>query len=139
MGIEENKEIVRKFFDEVVNKRDYSKADEFMAEDFNSRFGNPTVSGKEAHMQHYRYLHSLSSDLHLEINDMVAEENKVVVFCTWSGTHTGVLDGHPPTSKPFTLDMVGLWELRDRKLVKGRMSGNLLNFYKQLGITPSIE
>ena len=139
MGIEENKEIVRQFFDEVVNKRDYSKADDFMVEEFNSRFGNPTVSGKEAHMQHYKYLHSLSSDLYLTINDMVAEGNKVVVFCTWSGTHTGELDGHPPTGKHFTLDMVGLWECQDKKLIKGRMSGNLLSFYKQLGIAPSIE
>ena len=84
MSIEENKEVLQRYFDELFNNQDYSKGDEIIHEDFAYAFSDD-LKGVEGHKKHTADIHSWFSNLHVEILDMAVEENKAVVLEEMTG------------------------------------------------------
>ena len=87
-----NKEVVLKFYEEVFNKWDVSKLDEFMKDDYIQH--NPTVEdGKEGFIKFTQRFFSLKP--RMEIVKIGADEDMVYVFfkCTLeNGTINKVCD-----------------------------------------------
>ncbi len=50
------------------------------------------------------WVREFSSDVHYDIDDIIAEGDEVAVRMTQSGTHTGTVRGIPPTGKSFSVD-----------------------------------
>ena len=140
MGIEENKVIMQRYFDELMNNRDYSKVDEIPHEDYAASEGHG-LKGIKGHKQYIDYLHSGSSNGHVETQELVAEGNKVVAFSKWIGTWDKEFIGIPPNGKQFSYDMIGMYEFKDGKVYRGlvRSLGDKLGQYQQLGFLPSTE
>ena len=51
---------------------------------------------------------------------MVAEDDKVVTYKTFSGTHQGEFAGIPPSNKEVTIDVIDIFRVED-----GDCSGEL--------------
>lgn len=136
MGIEENKEVVRKYY-EIINSRDYSRLHEVMHEDFSGRPGQKTLNGIEDRKKDQEYQVACFPDTHNELKEMIAEDEKVVVFTTMTATHTGAdFMGHPATGKRAEFDGLAVYTLRDGKLIKGRVILDQLKGFQQLGFYP---
>jgi predicted ester cyclase len=91
---EQNKTDFRRFVDEVINNGNVDAVDEFIAEDFtehNPIPGMEDLSGREAMKQMVGIFMSSFSDLKATINELIAEDDKVVGIMTTTGTHTGEL------------------------------------------------
>ena len=91
---EEIKQRYREFTDQVINKGNMDAVDEFIAEDFtehNPIPGMEDLSGREAMKQMVGIFMSSFSDLKATINELIAEDDKVVGIMTTTGTHTGEL------------------------------------------------
>ena len=54
MGVEENKVIMQRYFDELMNNRDYSKADEILHPEYTGSAGGG-LQGVEGHKQVHYY------------------------------------------------------------------------------------
>ena len=137
MGIEENKKTLQRYFDELHNQQDYSKADEILHEDYTGSGGG--IKGVEGLKQFIKQQHSQSSDLTYKTMDMIAEEDRIAIFLEVSGIHDGVFNGVPPTGNTFSIAQVSVYEFRDGKVYRGlsRTLLDQLGLYQQLGVLPS--
>jgi len=144
MSLEKNKAMIRKMV-EASNKRNLAKIneiiDEFMALDFVDHTSQ--VRGRENVKQEFIKGLKNYPDLHMTIEDISAEGDKVWVRFKDTGTHTGEYQGYlpsigkitlAPTGKKFTMTGVLIYRIVHGKIVE-KESGvyDMLDFYKQLG------
>lgn len=88
--IERNKAAVRRWIDEGFNKRNVKAVDELFAADFAV---NGQKVGREGLKQSMSRFLSAFPDLHVTIDEIVAEGNKVGIWYTVQGTHHGDFTG----------------------------------------------
>jgi ketosteroid isomerase-like protein len=106
---EANKELVRRHFEDIWNRKDLAVANELMARDYLEHalapFGQAEpgrVNGPAAMRQTAEWLLNQFPDLHMTIEAMVAEGDTVAVRVLSEGTNLGPLNGVvPPTGKRF--------------------------------------
>ena len=137
MGIEENKKTLQRNIDEMMNNGDYSKANEIMHEDYVS----PRGGGIEESKQHRDFLWTSVPDAHIEILDMIAEEDKIAVWQKVKGTFTGGLYGLKGKGQSFDRVYASIYEFKDGKIIRSsnREVIDTLSFFQQLGVLPSTE
>jgi len=90
MDVEENKALSIRIIDEFINKNNAAVADELFADDFvnhNPQFG--VTSDREGLKQMIAMLHKGFPDVHLTLEDMIAENDKVVLRFRTLGRNTG--------------------------------------------------
>jgi predicted ester cyclase len=100
MVSEQNKRLVRRALEEIYTHGDLERADELVHPNFvehePSHAEEPT--GPESVKQTVRRLRSMFRELRFEVEDEIAEGDKVVQLVTMSGRHTGPLMGREPTN-----------------------------------------
>ena len=69
------------------------------------------------------------------IEDVVAQEDKVVYRSTLEGTHTGEFLGIPPTEKSARINDFTMLRISDGRIVEWWYECNLLELMKQLGLS----
>jgi predicted ester cyclase len=75
-------------------------------------------------------------DSHVTIEDMIAEGDRVVSKKTFNGTHTGELNGIPPTGNRVSIQYVDIMRLREGQIVEHWLSMDQPSFLRQLGVVP---
>ena len=79
---EENKAIVRRFYEEIVGLANYDLFDTLVAEDIQddraTRLGLP--QGRTGFRDHMVAFHEGLGDARIVVNDMIAEEDRVVAY-----------------------------------------------------------
>ena len=133
MSTEMNEAVVRRLFDEIT-KGNLTVADELIAEDYaqHSAFGIP--NGREAFKQFFRAFAAAVPDAHFVIEDVIAEDDKVVTRLTVTGTQTGALQGIPPTGKTFSMKGIDIFRVVDGKIVEHWDAVDQLGMLQQLGV-----
>jgi steroid delta-isomerase-like uncharacterized protein len=133
---EQNKTCVRRVFEEIYNQGKLSVADELYANNaVRHDAATPDVprgpaSAKEVATR-YR---TAFPDLHLAIEDMISEGDKVATRWSAKGTHQGDLQGVSPTGKTFSITGMYLARLTDGKIVEDWSNWDTLGMMKQLGV-----
>ncbi|MEW1720665.1 ester cyclase [Streptomyces sp. NPDC093109] len=111
---EKNKAIIRRVFDEFVNRGDFSVVDEIYHP---SMVDHQPLPGAPEGLEGVRYtiagLRAGFPDLHVTIEDMSAHADQVVIHNTWRGTHLGEFLGAPPTGRPLEFRGVVVWRLTE--------------------------
>lgn len=109
MSIENNKAIVRRFVDEVLNGKDLAAAGQLFA---------PTSKDQyKAALTMYLVLTAFP-DFTVSVEQVIAESDKVTVLSTFSGTHQGTFMNIPPTGKGVTGKMTNTFRIADGKIVE---------------------
>jgi steroid delta-isomerase-like uncharacterized protein len=137
MSLEDNKKIVRTFFETLWNEKRLDRIDELVAHNYID--GNPLpgqAAGLEGAKQKWAMYFAGIPDLSAKIEDLVAEEDKVVIRFTAEGTHQGTLLGVPPTSKHLRVTGISIYRLTEGKLVEHWEEGDRLGLLQQLGVIP---
>jgi steroid delta-isomerase-like uncharacterized protein len=137
MSTEQNKDLVRRFYEEVFTKGNIAKADEFIAADFVDNSPMPgQAPGAEGAKQTLAMYLSAFSNMQATIHDMIAEGDKVVTRYTAGATHTGELMGIPATGKQITMTGIEIFRVAGGKLVERWESFDQLGMMQQLGVIP---
>ena len=137
---EENKQLVRRFFDEVMNNADVSRVEEFLAADIVDHESFPgTPPGVEGFRQFHAMMHAAFPDLRFEPEDLLAEGDKVVTRGTMSGTHQGQLLDIPPTGKHVTINFIDIVRFEGGKMAEHWGVTDQLGMMQQLGVVPMPE
>jgi predicted SnoaL-like aldol condensation-catalyzing enzyme len=85
---ENNKALVRRLFDEVYNRGNLDIADELLSPDYADHTAPPgRYAGREGLKRSVAKQRASSSDLHINIEEQIAEGDKVVTWVIGSGTH----------------------------------------------------
>lgn len=100
---EENKAIARRFLEELA-KGNYDIIDELLAPDFVDRSLMPGQEpDREGYKRSIAEMNASFSNIHITIDEQVAEGDKVITWYTGSSTHDqGPFLGVPPTGKRNT-------------------------------------
>src|SRR5690242_4827157 len=97
---EANKASVRRFYDEVFNKKNRAAIGEFIAPNGVDHALPPGLpAGIEGSKQFITMFLTAFPDLHFTVEDLIAEEDKVVARLTTRGTQQGTFMGIAPTGK----------------------------------------
>jgi len=138
MSTEQNKAIVRQLVEEVINKNNSSLASEILAADIIEHEETPpgVPSGIEGTKMLFAMLHTAFPDFEATINDLIAEDDKVVVFMTWEGTQNGEWMGMPPSGKQMSINVIDIFRAADGKLVEHWGITDSMAMMQQLGAMP---
>jgi predicted ester cyclase len=134
MSTEENKDIVRRLFD-AINNQSLDEPGILLDPDF--RLNGELVS--LADFQEFVIWHaSVLTELHISIEDMIAEGDKVVACLLRRGTHQGWLDVQP-TGKPTTTRGIYVFRVAGGKLVEGWDAWDELGLLEQIGAVWKVD
>ncbi len=138
MMSEHNKRLVPRALDEIYAKGGLDLAKELVHPDFvdNEPAHAEQPTGPESVEQTVRGLHSAFGELRFEVEDEIAEGDKVVQLVTMSGRHTGPLMGREPTDKAFAVRHIYIWRIADGKIADHWGSRDDLGLLVQLGLLP---
>lgn len=76
-------------------------------------------------------------DVHMEIVELIAEDDKVVGRFTCSATHSGAWRGYPATGRRFEdIDEVSIFRFRDSRIAAVWSLEDTLTRMEQLGLVP---
>ena len=136
--MENNKAVIRKFLEEVINQNRMDRATDMVAEDFVELDPLPGQrQGREGLKEVLGMMRAAFPDIHWMVEEMVAEEDKVVTRFTWTGTHRGSFLGIPATGKSVSVKGVVIDQLAGGKMSASRMLMDSLGMMQQLGVIPS--
>ena len=145
---ESNKRIIRQHI-ETMNRGEWRQAAEYFADDVRHHLGNwqggqqRTVQGKKVLTDNLEDIFRTFPDWKMDIIEIVAEGESVVVRCRVSGTHKGVatlrvngglLVGVQPTGKRFEIQHIHWYRVRNGKITDHFTNRDDLGMTQQLGL-----
>jgi len=137
MSTEQSKALVRREYEQGVNKKDFDVRDGALASNYLGHFpGVPPIQGIEAFKQFTSGFFTAFPDLQTTIEDLIAEGDKVAVRQTWRGTHTGDFLGIPPTGKHVVFTSTEFYRVAGGKLAEEWVELDMLGLLQQLGAIP---
>jgi steroid delta-isomerase-like uncharacterized protein len=132
------KVLAQRFADEIINARDLDGAlAELVAEDFVEQNPLPGQGpGRAGLAGVLAGMFAAFPDLRWTLHDTVAEEDRIMTFSTWTGTHRGEFMGVPPTGRGVTVEAWTLDRYRDARLTESRIIMDVAGLLTQLGVRP---
>ncbi|MFC7009530.1 ester cyclase [Halalkalicoccus salilacus] len=131
---EENKQIVHRFVEEVVNKSNYDRIDEFIAEDIIDHTPLGETRGRDAVRDTTIQLRTAFPDFSVTPHDVVADGDTVAVRMTQRGTHEAEFMGIKPTGRTFDIEAMGFVRLEDGQIAERRVQPDMVGLLQQLGV-----
>ena len=101
----QNKEVVREYYARVINGRDLDAVGEFFADE---RMVEMVKAGC------FRYFEAFP-DLHVALEELIAEGDRVFLRSTLTGTHDGEYKGIPPTGRHVATECAEVFRIADGK------------------------
>lgn len=127
MSIESNKALVRRYYEEVVNTGEVNRLADFLSPDYAEVHDNVRYPiGLDGAEEHVRGVRRTYPDLHLTVEQQIAEGEWVATRVTMHGTHQGEWLGIRPTGKPVEVTAVNLDRVVNGRIVEHGGAANLL-------------
>src|SRR2546425_2578738 len=99
-----NKQLLRRWFEEVWNRRDATAIPRMFAKNGVAHglgMNGEDLTGPESYLPFHQAFLSGFADLHITVEDLIEEDDRVAVRWRASGTLTGEGMGFAPTGKPM--------------------------------------
>jgi steroid delta-isomerase-like uncharacterized protein len=138
MSAAQNRDLIRRFYDEGWTKNNLDVYDELVTEDFTDHQAMPGLPpGREGFKALNVMFRSAFPDLRVDVDNVVAEDDKV--GCRWrsTGTHQGELFGIPPTGKKVDVTATVFYRVDNGRLAEGWIARDDVGLMRQLGVIPS--
>jgi steroid delta-isomerase-like uncharacterized protein len=131
MPLEENKAIIRNFFDKA--NREGRTADEFCAPGFVAHIGGIPAMNLQAFQEWQARYFAAFSETRITIEDMLAEDNKVAWRGMTTAIHKAEFMGTPASGKQIVVPVIGIARLADGKVTEWWNSPDRLSWMQQIG------
>ena len=134
MTADDNAELIRHFHRTLFESRDLSVIDQFFAADFMSHNNPPGLPpGVEGVKAFFGMFRDAFPDVAVEIDELVAADDKVAVATTTTGTHEGELLGFAPTGRSISVTGIDIVRIEDDRIVEHRGLTDIVGLMRQLG------
>jgi steroid delta-isomerase-like uncharacterized protein len=130
---QENKAIVRKLYEASFNTGNFELLKELFSEEY---IGANGQKGPEQLIDQIRALRTGFPDIRWNLEDMVAEGDKVVARSSWKGTHTGPFRDYNITRKAINNTAMALYQLKDGKIIRVWLETDRLGFLMAIDVVP---
>ena len=133
-----NKDLIRRMEDAIFNRRDLSAIDRFISPDYVLRTAPEGVpNGREAVRDSMAAYLDGFPDLHVAVEQLLAEGDRVVAVLSYSGTHGGDLFGMPATGKRISVRQIAVYRIDGGRVVEEWEVSDQLGLMQQLGAIPA--
>ncbi len=130
-----NKAIIRRLYEEVFNAGSVDVVADLIEVDAIGH--DPTspkpTQGQGSIRQVAVLFRTAFADLHLTVDDLIAEQDKVVARWTLQGTHQGTFMGVAGTGKEVTTAGIVIYRLAEEKITEYWGNFDALGLMRQLG------
>lgn len=136
-NIERNKKIM-KDFETMINTADEKLALSLV--DSSATFFTPAspepLYGGKGYLSVVLWMRKGFSDVHWKLGDMIAEEDRVAVFWTLTGTHDGEFLGIAPTGKKIKTTVMNFYYFNGSgKIIKDVAAEGMIGILRPLGLS----
>ena len=131
---EENKVKFRRIIEECFNQGNLATADELIAANMVNHRPPGSPQGLEGFKQIVTMVRSAFPDTNAQIEDVIAEGDKVVGRITFHGTHQGDFMGLPATGKRVSMDEIHIIRIANGKAVERWALDDKFGMMQQTGI-----
>lgn len=137
MSLAENKELVRRVFDEFTNQRKFDLADELFAADVVDHGARTERAGVEGIRESLRLFLAGFPDFQYTIYAIFGEDDLVHVRGVVEGTHLGKFAGIPATGRHAQMSAMEDFRIENGKIVERWAERDRTSLMAQLKGTPS--
>jgi predicted ester cyclase len=124
---EQNKQVVRSYYERVLNGRDLEAVGDFFVDE-------RLVEGVKGGC--FRYFEAFP-DLHIALDDVIAEGDRIFVRSTMTGTHDGEYKGIPATGRHVAAESAEVFRIADGRFVGYWCLTNVAGLMRQLTEEPA--
>ena len=131
---------LQNFMDVIWNSGDFSKLTDYVSQQY-TILHDPGDAWEGQTLDHdtfaerVMYSRNAFPDLKFDIQEMVADQSRVVAFWIMSGTHEGDLDNLPKTGKSFSISGITIYEFdKGSKICSHIQAYDRLGFMAQMGL-----
>jgi predicted ester cyclase len=119
---DENKQLVRRYYEQVMNGRNLDAVEDYFADE-------RVVEGVRRGC--FAYFTSFP-DLHISLDELIEEGDSVFVRSTMTGTHDGEYKGIPATGRHVAADSAEVYRIEDGKFVGYWCLTNVAGLMRQI-------
>jgi predicted ester cyclase len=133
-----NKALLRRFYKEVYVDWDMALVDAVVSPHFTSHdWAEGGGTGPQAFRKYYAAIRSAVPDARYEVDDLIAEADRVVVRWTMRGTHEGYFGDIAPTGRPIALDGIAIYRVENGTLMERWVVSDLHGLLIEIGASAS--
>ena len=137
MSETENKQLIRRYYQEVVMEGRVDVLDAITRDDYVEH--NPFPGHGQGLDGQRQRVNTLFTALKQKITPelLIAEGDRVAVLWTTHGTHVGAFIGLPPTGKSYTIQGIDIFQFRDGRMAEHWDVVDMYGFLSQIGALPA--
>ena len=137
MDTKDTKAIYKRMIDEAFNAGKLEVVDEVVSPNYVLHGAPPDMpKGPDAIRATVKTFRTAFPDLEIELQELVAEGDKVSARSVMRGTHEGPLFGIPATHKKVEVDGLTMVTVRDGRVQESWVKNDTLQLFQQLGVSP---
>jgi predicted ester cyclase len=121
MSSQDNKDVIRRFFEEAWNERKFDLLPEVLVPDY-----------AEREREWAEQVLAAFPDTRFSIEEMLAEDDRVMTRLIWNATHLGVFAGIAPTGVRIALPGIFIHRMEDGKAVDSLAFGGGISIFDQI-------
>jgi steroid delta-isomerase-like uncharacterized protein len=129
---ESERDLGRRWFDEVWNRQRREAIAEILAPDGVIHDGGVDTVGADGFYPFFDRLNATFSDLHVNVEDSIAEGDRVCVRWSCTAKHTGDGLGLAPTGKTIHITGISILRVEGGKLIEGWQNWDMLGMLEQI-------
>jgi steroid delta-isomerase-like uncharacterized protein len=131
-----NLAVVRRFYEEMCNKRRNDIAGELFTDEHVMH--DPQVPAREGPGGMAAVVSTYQDGVegHWDIEEMFEAGDRVVVRWTGRGKHVGIINGIPPTGSEVCVDAISVHRMENGKIAETWEVWDTLGFLQQIGVMP---
>lgn len=140
MSLDANKDLVRRYYEDVLNGRSVALLDKLAVSDYDEHSPFPgQPNGLEGLKARAGALLSAFDPYVFSVRELVAEGDTVVAYWTNTATHSGSFMGIPATGRRLSISGIDIHRIRDGRMAEHWHVVEELQMLQQLGLVPSPE
>ena len=138
----ENRDLIRRWFEEVWNQGREETIDELAApQSVIHGLGddNKQLRGPDGFREFYNHFRGAFSEFHVDVHDVIAEGDKVVTRLTFTGKHSGDGLGIAPTNRNFKSSAIVITQWRNGQITDSWNEFDAAGMMQQLQPPPPMK
>ncbi|SFH71909.1 conserved hypothetical protein, steroid delta-isomerase-related [Collimonas sp. OK307] len=128
--IENNKLLIRRLYENCINRGNLALLTELIADDF---VGSPGAQGAAEFAKGIATIRYGFPDVQFEVEDLIAEGDRVAVRWSFRGTHGGPFAGRAASHAQVTQTANVIFQIRDGKIARAWVQVDRLGLLQQIG------
>lgn len=132
---ERNASVVLAMEDEIFNRRNLVAIDRYIAPSYTLRTAPAGAAiGRDGVREAMEAYVNAFSDLHVDVEELMASEDRVVAVLLYTGTHDGDMFGISPTGRRIAIRQIAMYRLAGGQITDEWEVSDQMGLMQQLGV-----